>query len=165
MQMRGVLFGWRACAWVSSSLYSLSLSAPAGHPPAPPTPPSSLSSFPFVFAPDQTHEQRTHARTHPRSLHTCARPPPIAQASQEVSKAGALDYVATPEERMQHALERPLDRYLMPLATSLALRTSLTQVCCWPPACPCAYHLHRCAACCQPGPAQVIYVGVLRRLR
>jgi hypothetical protein len=45
-----------------------------------------------------------------------------------VSKAGALDYVATPEERMQHALERPLDRYLMPLATSLALRTSLTQV-------------------------------------
>eukprot|EP00200_Dunaliella_tertiolecta_P013666 CAMPEP_0202394750 /NCGR_PEP_ID=MMETSP1127-20130417/93597_1 /ASSEMBLY_ACC=CAM_ASM_000462 /TAXON_ID=3047 /ORGANISM="Dunaliella tertiolecta, Strain CCMP1320" /LENGTH=1471 /DNA_ID=CAMNT_0048997397 /DNA_START=145 /DNA_END=4558 /DNA_ORIENTATION=- len=51
----------------------------------------------------------------------------LIKASQEVSKAGALDYVATPEERMQHALERPLDRYLMPLATSLALRTSLTQ--------------------------------------
>jgi len=51
-----------------------------------------------------------------------------SQASQEVSKAASLDYVATPEERTQHALERPLDRYLMPLATSLALRTSLTQV-------------------------------------
>ena len=52
----------------------------------------------------------------------------LTQASQEVSKAGAIDYVATPEERAQHALERPLDRYLMPLATSLALRTYLTQV-------------------------------------
>lgn len=53
-------------------------------------------------------------------------PLPYTQASQEVHKALALDYVASPEEQVRFQLERPLDRYLEPLHTALALRTSLT---------------------------------------
>ena len=50
----------------------------------------------------------------------------LIKASQEVQKALALDYVASPEEQARFQLERPLDRYLEPLNTSLALRASLT---------------------------------------
>ena len=52
----------------------------------------------------------------------------LSQASQEVQKALALDYVASPEEQSRFQLERPLDRYLEPLNTSLALRAALTLV-------------------------------------
>lgn len=45
----------------------------------------------------------------------------------QVGRALALDYVVPPAERQLTQLERPLDRYLQPLATALALRTSLTQ--------------------------------------
>lgn len=45
-----------------------------------------------------------------------------SQASQEVSRAIGLDYPASPREQAAHQLERPLDRFLMPLADTLALR-------------------------------------------
>jgi hypothetical protein len=59
---------------------------------------------------------------------SCFLPLTPLQASQEVQKALALDYVASPEEQALFQLERPLDRYLEPLNTALALRTSLTMV-------------------------------------
>jgi hypothetical protein len=52
----------------------------------------------------------------------------LIKASQEVHKALSLDYIASPEEQERFQLERPLDRYLEPLNTELALRTAVEPV-------------------------------------
>jgi hypothetical protein len=46
----------------------------------------------------------------------------LPQASQEVHKALALDYVVAPEEEARWQLQRPLDRFLAPLAAAGRLR-------------------------------------------
>ncbi|KAK9813259.1 hypothetical protein WJX72_011566 [[Myrmecia] bisecta] len=49
----------------------------------------------------------------------------LAKASNEVKKALALDYGAAAEEQKRYALERPLDRYLLPMDQALTLRTAI----------------------------------------
>ncbi|MEW5301509.1 MAG: hypothetical protein WDW36_004367 [Sanguina aurantia] len=65
---------------------------------------------------------RLRAQLHLEAAKCDAMEDSLIKASQEVARAIGLDYPVSPREQAAHQLERPLDRFLLPLADTLALR-------------------------------------------
>lgn len=61
----------------------------------------------------------------PRVPRYCSPMPNCVQALREVDAALQLDYLAPPLERQQFALERPLDRHLLPMKKAITLKAAL----------------------------------------